>query len=65
MCGTEKGNPDFEFREEVLDLKLGMTEDEIEFRLAPGAPPRRSLPRRQRRKKTSMGFCAEAYSALR
>jgi hypothetical protein len=42
ICGTvlrhlAPEKPDFEFREEVLDLKLGMTGDTMEFRLAPGA----------------------------
>jgi hypothetical protein len=31
------GRPDAEFREEVLDLKLSLGKDEVEFRLAPGA----------------------------
>jgi hypothetical protein len=31
------GQPDFEFREETLDLKLALTEDVVEFRLSPGA----------------------------
>jgi hypothetical protein len=31
------GKPDGEFREEVLDLKLSLGEDAVEFRLAPGA----------------------------
>src|SRR5947209_2151575 len=41
-CGTVlthpvPGQPDQEFREEVLDLKLALTGDTVEFRLAPGA----------------------------
>ena len=42
ICGTllrysTSEEPDVEFREEVLDLKLAMTEDVMAFRLAPGA----------------------------
>src|SRR5262245_53579699 len=34
--GAGTGDPDFEFREEVLDLHLALSAD-VEFRLAPGA----------------------------
>ena len=42
ICGTLlrysiSEEPNVEFREEVLDLKLAMTEDVMAFRLAPGA----------------------------